>query len=375
MAKILFSATAGLYIQFLNFIKDNEINLYQIKLSPLGFTAICDADDYFFIAKSGRKFQTKVRIEKKKGLYFRIRKLLTRKGIFTAVILFFVMNIVYSNLIWDIDIHTDDATIKNEIVCQLYKQGIYPGSIYDKNLLHNAVEYIMLENQHLGYITLNFYKGILDCNIYRKTVKEDYISDLGPDNIYASKSGIITDIRVYDGFSQVQLGQSVSQGDILVSNSYTDRHGNNYTGKTRAYIEAECDCTYTVFVPYEKCIRLLTGKSEINKTVLFAGKEFILLQADTTGWYDSVKTEKIEYFSFMGFRFPLTVKTDTYYQTRLLTVTKELSTALSYGKLQLHHIIENDIKLKKEYTRNFTYKTCDDGLRVICDISGIYEIT
>ena len=127
MAKILFSATAGLYIQFLNFIKENEINLYHIKLSPLGFTAICDADDYFFIAKSSRKFQTKVRIEKKKGLYFRIRKLLTRKGIFTAVILFFVMNIVYSNLIWDIDIHTDDATIKNEIVCQLYKQGIYPG--------------------------------------------------------------------------------------------------------------------------------------------------------------------------------------------------------------------------------------------------------
>ena len=30
---------------------------------------------------------------------------------------------------------------------------------------------------------------------------------------------------------------------------------------------------------------------------------------------------------------------------------------------------------KKEYTRKFTYKTCDDGLRVICDISGIYEIT
>lgn len=375
MAKIVFRATAGLYIQFLNFLKEKEISLSHIEYDSLGFIATCDCEDYFFIAKSSKRFQTKVRIIRKKGLYFRIRNLLVRKGFFVSVGLFYFITFLYSNLIWDINIKTDDLTLKNTIAVQLFNQGIYAGSVYSEDMLNQAVENIMLENQSLGYITLNFYKGILDCNIYKRTDRADYISDLGTDNIYALKSGIITDIRVYDGFSQLQLGQSVSRGDVLVSNIYTDKHGNIFTGKTRAYIEAACDETYRVFVPYEKEIQLLTGSGDVDKSVLFAGKEFIFCQADLTRWQDSMKTEKIEYFSFMGFRFPLTVKTATYYETQLMTVNKDISTALSYGKLQLQHIIENDIKLKKEYIRNYRYISYDDGLEVICDISGIYEIT
>jgi len=375
MAKIVFRATAGLYIQFLNFLKENEVSLSKIEKDTLGFSAICDSKDYFFIAQNSRKFQTKVRIVKKKGLYFKIRKLLKRKGIWVSVVLFYLMIFLYSHLIWDINIKTEDLQLKNKIAGQLFNRGIYAGSIYSDETLNQAADKIMLANQSLGYITLNFYKGVLDCNIYKRTDKEDYIYDLGTDNIYAAKSGIVTDIRVYDGYSHLQLGQSVSQGDIIVSNIYTDRHGNIFTGKTRAYIEAVCDETYRVFVPYEKEVRILTGLSDEYKSIFFAGNEFTLHYADLTGWYGSVKTEKIEYFSFMGFRFPFTVKTATYHQTRQLEVKKDISVALSYGKLQLQHIIENDVKLKKEITRHYSYINHDGGLEVICNISGIYEIT
>ena len=38
-------------ISFLNFLTDNNITLENIKNTPIGFTAVCQGKDYFFIAK------------------------------------------------------------------------------------------------------------------------------------------------------------------------------------------------------------------------------------------------------------------------------------------------------------------------------------
>ena len=375
MAKVCFYACAGLYIDFLNYLGENDISLQSIKTDSLGFTAICDSRDYFFIAKSSKKFQTKVRMVNKIGIYFKIRSIFQRKGLLVAVIVFCILSYLYSEIIWNINIKTDDIQLKNEIAGQLFCNGIYAGSCYDKEVFTKAAENIMITNNSLGYITLNFYKGTLDCNVYIKENKVDYISQLSEDNIYAQKNGIITDIRVYEGFSQLQTGQSVSKGDVLVSNLYTDRHGNTYSVKTRAYIEAACEEIYSIFVPFEKDIELLTGTEEKEISVLFDNREYKLGKADLTTQNSYMKREKLEYFSVLGFHFPLTVKTVTYYHTDNKTVTKDVSVALAYGKLQLQHIISNDEKLKKEYTREYSYKLYQDGLQVSCLLNGIYEIT
>ncbi len=374
-AKVVFQVTAGLYMQFLNFLAENDINLSEIRYTSLGFTAVCYGEDYFFIAKNSKKFQSKVRIVKKKGLYFNFRCFKKRKGLAAAAVLFFIVTYIFSNIIWIININTDQKPLKNLLAKQLFEENIFAGSFYSEEKLADAIENIMLENEQLGYMTLNFYKGTLQCNIYERTNREEYINNLGMNNIYSRKNGVITDIRVYDGYSQVTLGQSVMAGDLLVSNLYTDKHGNIYTGKTRAYIEAACDESYSVFIPFSKKAQLLTGEKAEDVSLYLAGSEFKIKTADISSWQNSLKHEKMEYFSFLGFHLPLTVKTTVYYRTEEKTVEKDILTALSYGKTQLEHIITNDEKLKKEKEREFHYTIHPDGLTVICNLSGIYEIT
>lgn len=375
LAKVVFQVTAGLYMQFLNFLAENDINLSEIKYTSLGFTAVCYGEDYFFIAKNSKKFQSKVRIIKKKGLYFNLRPLKKRKGLAAAAVLFFIFTYIFSNIIWIIDIDTDQQQLKNLLAKQLFEENIFAGSIYSEEKLADAIENIMLKNEQLGYMTLNFYKGILQCNIYERTNREEYINNLGMNNIYSQKNGVITDIRVYDGYSQVTPGQSVTAGDLLVSNIYTDKHGNIYTGKTRAYIEAACDETYSVFIPFSKNAQLLTGEKAEDVSVYIANFEFKIKSADISSWQNSMKFEKMEYYSFLGFHLPLTVKNTVYYRTEEKTVEKDILTALNYGKTQLKHMISNDEKLKKEKEREFHYTIQPDGLTVICNLSGIYEIT
>ena len=374
-AKVVFQATAGLYTQFLNFLAENNIQLSEINHTSFGFTAVCYGEDYFFIARNSKKFQTKIRIVEKKGAYFHFRKIKRRKGVIVASVMFLILVYIFSNIIWVVNIHTADNRLKNIIAAQLFSYNIYPGAIYTEEKLERVADKIMLENDSLGYITLNFYKGTLDCNIYQRTNREEYINNLGADNIVAMKSGVITDIRVYDGFSQVTLGQSVFAGETLVSNIYTDKYGNIYTGWTRAYIEAACEEIYTVFIPFSKKANLLTGTQSSDISIYFLDNEFEVKKDDNMGNENSLKTEKLEYYSFMGFRFPLTVKMVTYYHTEEKTIEKDTSIALSYGKLQLEHMIKNDEKLKKEISRTYDYNLQQDGIIVRCKVSGIYEIT
>ena len=92
VSKVVFQATAGLSVEFINFLSENNIQLWDIVYNPLGFTAVCYGEDYFFIASNSKKFQVKVRIICKKGIIFKLLKLKRRKGIIVSALLFLLLN-------------------------------------------------------------------------------------------------------------------------------------------------------------------------------------------------------------------------------------------------------------------------------------------
>lgn len=375
VSKVVFQATAGLSVEFINFLSENNIQLWDIVYNPLGFTAVCYGEDYFFIASNSKKFQVKVRIICKKGIIFKLLKLKRRKGIIVSVLLFLLLNLVFSNIVWRININTGNIELKNNIAVWLWQQDIFTGCFYSKGKFNSAIHSIMLENQDLGYMTLNFYKGILDCNIYERTEREDYINNLTGNNIYAQKTGVITDIRVYNGYSEIQIGQSVSQGELLVSNLYTDRHGNIYSSNTRAYIEAACEEKYTIYIPYSKSIQLLSGQSEKSITLYYPGGKKEIVKADISGWDNCVKTEKLEYITISGFHIPVTAITSTWYKIEEGKISNDIASALQAGKTRIEHMIANDEKLKEELTRNYDYQADKNGISVTAVVEGIYDIT
>ncbi len=124
IAKVRFCAYSGLSNEFLNYLCENDIAVFSIVFDQFGFTAVCYAEDYKFIARAGKKYQVKVRITEKKGLWFSFRFLLKRKGILLGIALSGVMMFFFSFLIWDININTTDETLKNELVAQLFNRDI-----------------------------------------------------------------------------------------------------------------------------------------------------------------------------------------------------------------------------------------------------------
>lgn len=371
--KVLFSVESGMYSEFLNYLIDEGFSIFDIKSEELGFSAICYAKDYKKISRISHKFQCRVRLKNKIGIYFKIDT--SRKGIVVGSIIFTFLLIAFTRIIWIVNINTNDLTLKNNIAAILYSQNICAGTYFKKEKLEKAKEVIMIENNDIGEVTLNFYRGVLNCEIYPRLKKEEYTINEKEGDIQAQLSGIVTDLRVYSGFSNVELGQSVSQGDIIVSCLHTDEFNNVYYQKTNAYIEALCDKKYTVYIPYNKECNLYTGKESKEICLNRLGKNYNLNKAKNDKWTNSTFVKKVRGFSFLGFHFPFTVEETTYYQIEKFKVENNDESAKNIGKLQIQHMISNDIKLKREKNREYNFIPKDDGILVECTVTGYYEIT
>ena len=104
LSKVKFEITAGLHNEFLNHIIENQFYVTDVKPTKLGFIATCLAKDFKTIAFIARKHQCRIKIIKKKGIGFKTRKLLQRKGLIAGAAVIFLSVIFFENLIWRIDV-------------------------------------------------------------------------------------------------------------------------------------------------------------------------------------------------------------------------------------------------------------------------------
>ena len=372
--KVKFYVEGGMYSEFLNSLTES-FSLLNITPEKLGFTATCYASDYKHIARLSKKFQCRISIKEKIGFYFKINKFTGRKGVRAGIVIYLILSFIFSHIVWNISINTTDLNLKSEILNSLYRQGIHAGSYFEKQKLADACKNTMIELEDYADISLNFYKGVIHCNVNKRYIKEDYLKGTNDGDIKSSLSGIVTDVRVYSGFPKVETGQSVSAGDVIVACIELDQFNNVYYEKTRAYIEALCDKTYSVYIPYEKECDLYTGETSKEIHINILNKKFKIKDSNCNEWNDKTSVSKVKYLSFLGFHLPITTEETTFYRIETFKISNDALSLDEIAKYQIRQMIQNDVKLKEEVRKTYDYKLKDDGLQLICTVNGYYEIT
>ena len=373
--EIRFEVTAGLYADFFNYLIDSEIIILHVRPTTFGFSAVCSAKDYKKIALAARKYQCRTKVIEKNGGYFKVRNYIERKGLAVGFVCFMLLSYVFTFFIWRIDINTQDPKLKNEIASLLYEQEIYTGSLYSKEALEKATQYIYLKNDEVAYVALNFYKGVLKCEVDARRKKEEYLKTQTTSDILASQDGVITKLRVYSGFSTVILNQSVAKGDILVSATTLTLDQKPFTVMPRAYIEAYGQKEYSVFVPYNKIQEVYTGEILQQKSIKFIGKTYIYQDVDTTQWSAFTKSTQINYFSFFGFKLPVTQEVKSFNRLETKELLQDEKQAENCAKSQIQVIIRSDPCLIKEEAREYFTTAESGGIQVKCVVKGYYDIT
>ena len=215
-----------------------------------GLIAHTYARRYRMLHGLSRGTGTRTRIQKKSGLPFVIRRYRRRWGLVSGGIGAVLLLVFLSTRIWVVEVTGCVQIQPQEIIAQLSALGLRPGvaaSQVDSRLLQRQM---MLLDGRLAWIAVNLVGSTAQVEIREQTAvpKQQDFGDRAA-NVVAACDGQIRYMEVYEGQPLVQVGDTVSRGEVIISGIIEDQYGNTRTAYARALVIAQVCEEKTVEVP------------------------------------------------------------------------------------------------------------------------------
>lgn len=350
----------GYYIErFINICNTKQILLWNLKKDN-DITLYASIEKKYFknLRHIAKKTKCNVKIKKKKGLPFTLRKYKKRK-IFIALLFILILTIILlSNFIWNIDVEGNVKIPKEEIISLAQKDGLSVGKLKGKIDENEIINKIRLERDDVAWVGIDIKGTNAIIKIVEADKKPEIIDEDEYCNIVADKDAMIEKISAKNGSPLVKSGDIVKKGDILIAGWLEGK----YTGKqyvhSQGEIEAKVWYTNTQKIYLKETQKKETGNVENKYSVKLNNFEINLPKSiPNLKKYDTIVTnKKLKLFS--NFYLPIELVEHTYKEYEEIVVIHSIEEAKQIGidratdelKEELHdkEILDKQVKVKAE---------------------------
>lgn len=243
-----------------------------------------------------------------------------RKVLLCGVAVACLLALFSQNFVWTVQIEGNETIPTEQIRQQLEEVGVCFGA-WAPSINSESVQIRMLNRiGKLAWLAVNRCGGVLTVSV---SEREDEATDLDRRvfaNLVADRSGVLTKVDVYNGFAEVEPGDAVVTGQILVS-GMADWETHTQITRAMGEVFAQTLRQQTFCLPKEATVKRYTGKTYRQVSLVF-GRKRIKLSGNSGISYPSC--DKMTYRSVCalpgGYRFPLTVETVVFREYTLETV-------------------------------------------------------
>lgn len=257
-----FRAVGGFPERFINLCASNKISVQEIKMFGETILGVCGIKDYARIRAVAKKSGMKVRMLKKSGLPFFIRKNRMRSGLLAGLFLMVLITSFLSGRIWVINVSGNEKIPAEDILSSFedmgVKTGIRKSSINPKEKAFEALG----KMNDLMWCAVNVDGCKIDIEVKEQIEKVIEETDDTPSNIVAAKSGQIKVIECFVGSPVVEKGSAVEKGDVIVSGAVINKDESVSFYKAKANVIANTKNTVSVSVDSEQKMRVYTKVRE-----------------------------------------------------------------------------------------------------------------
>ena len=246
--QVRFKATGSSPERLLNLAAARGIPLWDPQPVEGGIAAGMSARDYRRIRPLARRARVKTQVTERSGLPFFLRKCRGRSGLFAGAAAGMILLVVLSQFLWSYEIVGADHISEQAIRGVLAQNGIVPGVPKASLDVERVERGCLRQLDTLSWMSVNL-QGCTACVEVREKDKKPEIMRLEPANIKAARDGVITDIRVRQGFTQIKKGSGVVKGQLLVSGVNQTGQGGTRFVRADADIQAEYTEEKTLDVP------------------------------------------------------------------------------------------------------------------------------
>ena len=273
-AAVAFTARNGSTESLLTAAAQQGVHPYGITALPGGFRAHCAAWQYQRLAALARKHHVRLRVQKKQGLYFCIRPLFHRAGLFAGLAVFIPLLLWAQQFVWFADASALTTGQATRAAAVLRQAGLQPGAFVTEAKL-TAGEYALLHSGEFSWASLNFAKGRLEIEAAAAKPKPDIAAGT-LHGIRAKYSGTVVRTNLTSGTMLVTPGQEVEAGQGLIGTARAERDGTLIFAPAAGTVAAQFEWSDTRAVPLEETILQRTGRCASAYEVLLFGQTLSL---------------------------------------------------------------------------------------------------
>lgn len=329
-AGVRFQAQNGNTDGLLTEAAQQGLHLSNVLPCPGGFTAHCAAWHYRQLAALARRKHILLHIQTKNGVFFQLRPLLRRTGLWAGILLFVPLLVWLHGFIWAVQFQDLTAGQQARITATLRASvGLMPGCHVTESLLTSG-EYSLLQSGEFSWASLNFQEGrlIVEAAV-AKPVPEIASGTLH--GIRAKVAGTVVSTNLISGTMLVTPMQQVESGQGLIGTARSKRDGTLIFQPAAGSVRAQFDWTNTQDIPLTSTIAQYTGEHNTQYALLWNGHRMALPQFFQRN--DHINKTVIRYVqpTIFDFIFPVMVEETTCYfqQEEELVYTEEEALTLA----------------------------------------------
>ena len=329
-ARVKFTALGGRYERFVTMCAEQGIPVSGMKAVPGGLKAEMPARYYRQAAGYARRCRTRLKVQRKIGFWFWLRRYKGRWGLLLGPVAFFAVLLSMQQMVWAIRYDETISPSQQSALRQaLYSMDIYEGSFLTQEKVRQSEKILLSQSQKLGWVSLNFGKGRLVVEAVPAALKPIIEGDEVQD-LYAKADGLILDMNVQEGFAVRQQGQTVAQGDTLVTAGKPDRNEQYIATHAQGTVTAKIQRTYQCVQPLEYTALVPTGKIENNVTLCMGNRRVPIGKTEEMPQAEYRMNHRP--LSIMGFALPATVEEELIVQRTPKTIVLSEKQAQQYAR-------------------------------------------
>jgi len=236
---------------------------------------------------------TTVRLMRRAGVPVFLRQIRKRYALLAGLLLALAGLWVMSLYIWEIEVVGNETVPLVEILQALEEVGVEVGTFgghVDGELIRNQV---LLQMPELAWITVNV-NGSRATVIVRERVLQPFmIAERVPTAVYATQSGVIERMMVWEGIPLFEIGDTVTIGQDIVSGQMESLVSGTRFVRADAEIFARTWYDLSMTMPLELAEKAYTGRVSSKRTIFFGQNRINLFFDSGISYarYDKIREE------------------------------------------------------------------------------------
>lgn len=349
--------------RLINSLAKKGISVWHIKKKKGVINACIFAHDFNKIVHLRGKSGVKIHIISKTGMPFIIKKYKHRPGIAVGIIAFFVIIHLLSGYVWNIKVEGNEKVDTQSIIEACKEIGVAEGVSTKSINPQNARVELLLKQQGLSWASINIEGSCVTVNV--REFENPEKADEKPCNLKSTVSGVVVSTKVTSGDACVKPGDTVVEGQLLVSGAVTHADGSTEFVKSEGEVIIETRRTFAQTVNFKQREKVKSGKVKTLNVLNFFGLQIPLYLGEIKGSYEkeisvnkiSVKENYVPIYIIKARFFQMedinyTIDKDKAVQKAQLNIEKEILGINGFEAVSYKEDITETpkgIELKREY--------------------------